>query len=364
MLTDLELGKSTSGNPIDMSYAPDGLVGFDRGVRQVYAELELRFDSRRASSEWEPPDVHSTGTLASLSLGRLTALDGADFWRSGVEVQQYLRIAKGPRLLSVRVRGDAVSGTRDEVPFLQLPALGGGAFLRGYARDRFRDRVAAVASVAYEWDLSRFTAAYLFVDAGRVFSALDNITFDNLRVGYGVGAELHNYRAFVLEGSLATSLDGGVFFNLSSTRRVRDRGWMLRRSRPRNRPRSGSRYPLRDHALRPGWHPARRRLGSPRIRQPVLHCDSAGDGGRRLHHRASHHATAFIRRHDLRAPRTRSLGDGAGHRRVAAVTRSRAAGAAASQPARVVPTRKAQALLRRIAPGLARGVQRCALTLA
>jgi hypothetical protein len=214
-LSERRFSRSDSGPPIDEVFDPAGLVDFSGGVRQLVDEGELRFDSRRPRSEWEGP-VRSSGTLALVSLGRVTRLDdGSDYWRYGAELQQFLRIAKGPRLLSLRVRGDAVSGSVDEVPFLELPSLGGSVFLRGYDTGRFRDRAAAVASLTYEWDLSRFTAAYVFTDAGRVFPSLDDLTLEDMRVGYGVGLELHSYNRYLLEGTIASSIDGGVFFNLS-----------------------------------------------------------------------------------------------------------------------------------------------------
>jgi len=215
-LTQLRFSRSTTGTPIDEVYEPSGLVGFDTGVRHAYAELELRWDTRRRSSPWEPRSVHGTGSFAAVFGGRVDRLDGgADFWRYGVELQHYMRIAKGPRLLIARFHGEAVSGTRDQVPFTELPMLGGATFLRGYTFERFRDRVAAVGSIAYEWDLSHLLDAYVFTDAGRVFSSIDGATFRDMRVGYGIGLELHSDTGFLFEGSIASSIDGGVFFSVS-----------------------------------------------------------------------------------------------------------------------------------------------------
>jgi hypothetical protein len=215
-LTDLKFGPSDKGAAIDEVYDPAGLVGFEGGVRHAYGELELRLDTRRRVTPWEPADVHSTGSLVAASLGRVDRLDGGtDFWHYGVELQQYLRLAKGPRVLSLRFRGDGVTGSRDEVPLTELPMLGGGTFLRGYPFERFRDRVAAMGSVAYEWDLSDFVNSCVFTDVGRVYSSLDDLTPRGMRVGYGIGASVQRDESFVLEGSLASSIDGGLFLNLS-----------------------------------------------------------------------------------------------------------------------------------------------------
>jgi hypothetical protein len=218
-LTDLQFGPSTSSasdTSIETAYAAPDLVGFATGVRHAYGELELSWDTRRPATAWEPRDVHSTGLLASVLAGRVHRLDGGvDFWRYGVELQQYWRIATGPRLIGVRFHGSGVTGGRDEVPFTELPMLGGSSLLRGYTFERFRDRVAASGSAQYQWDLSHLVDAYLFTDVGRVFPGLDQLTARGMRVGYGVGLEVHGTRGFVVEGSVATSIDGGVVLSVS-----------------------------------------------------------------------------------------------------------------------------------------------------
>lgn len=215
-LTELRFGRSTTGMPIDVVYSAPDLAGFDTGVRHAYGEIEIRWDTRRPTTSWEPRDVHSAGSLASAFAGRVHRLDsGPDFWRYGVELQHYWKIAKGPRLVAVRFHGDGVTGSRSEIPFTELPLLGGSSFLRGYPFERFRDRVAAFGSVQYQWDLSHLIDAYLFTDVGRVFPALDQLTARGMRVGYGVGLELHGNQGFWLEGSVASSIDGGLVLSLS-----------------------------------------------------------------------------------------------------------------------------------------------------
>ncbi|HEX3479066.1 MAG TPA: BamA/TamA family outer membrane protein [Kofleriaceae bacterium] len=215
-LTQLRFASSTTGTPIDEVYAPEDLVGFTTGVRHAYGELEVRWDTRRRATEWEPHDVHALGSLAAAFAGRVHRLDGgADFWRYGVELQHNWRLARGPRVLTVRLRGTGVTGQRDEVPFIELPALGGGSFLRGYDYLRFRDRVAGFGTIQYQWDLSNLVDAYLFTDAGRVFPSLDELTVRGMRLGYGIGLELHGQNGFLLEGTLASSIDGGLLVSLA-----------------------------------------------------------------------------------------------------------------------------------------------------
>jgi surface antigen Omp85-like protein len=215
-VSDVQFGPPDSNLPITSIYDPRGLVGFDGGVRYGYGELELRWDNRHNTTSWEPHAVVSGGELAAAFAGRQQRLDdGASFWRYGVDLEKFLRLSEGPRVLIAHFHGEGVTGSRDEVPFIELPSLGGPTYLRGYALDQFRDRIAAFGSLAYEWDLSQWFSARIFTDVGRVYSALDEVSLRHLRVGYGIGIEAHDPDSFVLEGSLGSSVDGGLFLNLS-----------------------------------------------------------------------------------------------------------------------------------------------------
>jgi hypothetical protein len=208
---------SSIDTPIEDVYNPALVVGYMDTFSHLYGELELRWDTRRAASVWEPKNVHGVGTLVSVFAGGVANLDDApDFWHYGGEIQHFIRLGTGPRVLALRFHGEGVTGSVDETPFVELPYLGGDTFLRGYHFQRFRDRVAAVASAQYLWDISHYVDAYLFVDTGRVYSAPDELTLSGLRMGYGLGLEAHTQNGkFLCEGSVASSIDGGVMFYLS-----------------------------------------------------------------------------------------------------------------------------------------------------
>lgn len=214
-LTERRFSPSDTGVSIDTVYDPMALVGYT-GVRYIYSELELRFDTRRNATRYEPRPFHSVGSLAAVFGGRIHRLDSApDYWRYGIDLQHFLRLAEGPRVLAFRLHGEAVSGPLAEVPFTELPQLGGLDDLRGYPSDRFRDRVAAFGSVDYAWDLSAWLSARVFVDAGRVFGSLDDLETGRVRVGYGIALEGHSEDSFGVLGALSSSIDGGLILNLS-----------------------------------------------------------------------------------------------------------------------------------------------------
>jgi hypothetical protein len=212
-LTDTSFATSDIGMPIGTLYDMSGLVGWS-GVTEGYGELELRWDSRRRTSVYEPRAVYARGSLVSVFGGRDHNWGAADFWRYGFDAQEFFRIGEGPRVLITRLHTEAVTGSRDEVPFTELPRLGGLTYLRGYALDRFRDRFASFGSLEYEWDLAYALSASVFVDAGRVYNRPSD-AIDQLRVGYGFGIEAHSANSFVMQASLASSIDGGLMFNLA-----------------------------------------------------------------------------------------------------------------------------------------------------
>ena len=213
-LTEIETSPSERGPLITDVYDMTTLVGFD-GYGYLYGELELAWDSRRQDRFTDAQRLYATGWLASAFVGKVAVLDSRDFWRYGADAQYFRRLGRGQRVLAVRLHGEAVSGARADVPFVELPALGGSTLLRGYATEQFRDRAIVLGSLEYEWDLAHTFFASTFVDVGRVFPALDELTLDGLRVGYGIAFELHDANDFFLRASVASSIDGGVFVDVS-----------------------------------------------------------------------------------------------------------------------------------------------------
>jgi hypothetical protein len=209
--TRLRYAPPTRGTPIDTVYEPAALVGFEQDVDHLYGELELRWDKRRISAPTWETTRYTTGWLASVFAGRVHQLDDrGDFTHYGGDVQVFLHLGLAPRMLVVRLLVEGVTGSRDVVPVPELPYLGGD-LLRGYPFARFRDRLSALGTAEYVWDLSNYMNAFVFVDGGRVYASPEALTLHGLRVGYGGGLALHRGANYLIAGTLASSIDGGLF---------------------------------------------------------------------------------------------------------------------------------------------------------
>ena len=208
---ELKYTPSTSSPGIEDVYDPGTLVGFDQTTRHVYAELELRWDTRRTADPYEPDAVHSLGSLAVVSGGYVHQFDNmSPFWHYRGDFQHYFRIGEGPRVLIGRLHGEGVTGDVMDVPITELPYLGGGTFLRGYTYARFRDRIALVGTVQYMWSLFPYASAFVFSDVGRVYRDWSDLTASGLHVGFGVGLSVYERDSFLADLTLGSSLDGGI----------------------------------------------------------------------------------------------------------------------------------------------------------
>jgi hypothetical protein len=183
--------------------------GFER-IDFSYGELELAWDTRRRADRTDMHGARGTGSLLLAFGGRARGIaDDVAFSRVGFDLQHYIRIARGPRTLELRAYVDAIAG--DQVPFSELPRLGGPSLLRGYPSDRFRDRIAVVTQASYLWSAASWLAPVLFVDCGRVFPDLAALSFDQPRVGFGAGLEVYSRGGLAMRFELASSIDGGLF---------------------------------------------------------------------------------------------------------------------------------------------------------
>ncbi len=208
---------------IEQRFDTSKLVGYERGVDNVYLEAELIYDTRRPSTKYAPRVLDSTGWYAAVHGGRAIGINGdpTAFYRYGGEVQRFFDLYEGNRILTLRALVDATSGGDGRmdptISFIDLPRLGGTEFLRGYPEGRFRDKAVALGTAEYTWDLGNFLAAYTFVDVGRALPSLRAIGDEGAsswHLGFGGGVQIHTNASFLMRGQLAFSREGNAFVEL------------------------------------------------------------------------------------------------------------------------------------------------------
>jgi hypothetical protein len=198
------------------------LAGWGEGARVAYAEAQLGWNTLAPGNEFVPTGAPSTGSRMSVFAGVARDAGGGmnvAYTRYGANALRYFDLFNGDRVLVLRGRLEGVAGDAAAIPFTDLPRLGGPTLLRGYIRDRFRDRVSMLASVEYRYPIWRQMAGFLFVDAGRVLPELSDAGRAlwqprQLRASVGGGLEFLNSDRFAIRGQVAGSSEG-VFFQLA-----------------------------------------------------------------------------------------------------------------------------------------------------
>jgi hypothetical protein len=206
--------------PIDTVYAVAGRPGFADPVTSAYGEAELILDTRHQTSPYQSKAVDASGWFMNAYLGGARGLgdDPTDYYRYGGEIQRFIDLYRGSRVLALRVMVEAIGGTtiRDnQIPLTDLPRLGGVEYLRGYKDSRFRDRALTLGTVEYSWDLGNYLAGYGFVDFGRVWPDLRDFEFEAFRVGFGGGIQVHTNSSFVMRAQVAANRTGDVLLQIT-----------------------------------------------------------------------------------------------------------------------------------------------------
>jgi hypothetical protein len=199
-------------------YDPETLVGATEGLARIAVDAEVALDTLAQPRFYLSGALPSRGWYIAARGGYVhgTRRDPSRFARWGFDVRRYVSLHGDDRILALRAlwRGVSASSLAD-VPFVDLPALGGAELLRGYPPDRFRDRQAGMASAEYQWGVDRNIAAFVFTDAGRVWRDRDALSDGDLRVGFGGGLQVHTMKNYLGRVLLSSSIDGGLFVQLS-----------------------------------------------------------------------------------------------------------------------------------------------------
>jgi outer membrane protein assembly factor BamA len=125
------------------------------------------------------------GRLAELSTYLFTQPLGSTFSFQVINgvYQQYWQI-RPKQVLAFQFKSRFSFG---DVPFLDLSTLGNDDILRGYPKNRFRDRHFAATQLEYRFPLWWRFGAVAFAGVGDVYGPSSELTIKNLKYSIGTG---------------------------------------------------------------------------------------------------------------------------------------------------------------------------------
>ncbi len=182
-------GSGATDPSIEVGYDTTTLRGFDRGVRNLELTGDFEIDTR------DHRGATTAGGLFRGFAGGGSLVEDARYCHYGTEAAYFVSPFWPRRTFVGRIALEGVLDRDDDIPFTELPRLGGAGLLRGYRTDRFRDKLATVATLEYRWPIHELITGELFVETAKVartYDALLGAGFpDHWHVGYGGGLIIH-----------------------------------------------------------------------------------------------------------------------------------------------------------------------------
>jgi hypothetical protein len=146
----------------------------------------------------------------------------------GASLTGFIDLFHGNRLLVLRAVYQAVAGPKENIPFVELPSLGGPHRLRGYPLHRFRDEKAFVATVEYQYPVHEYLAGTLFCDVGEVSENFEGLfQRPSFHFGGGGGLIVRKKEKVYLSAEIAGGEGVQVVFTTDPLRAFADRDDLL-----------------------------------------------------------------------------------------------------------------------------------------
>lgn len=183
--------------------------GFDDTATYLDVLIAGRYDTRDTAGR---PTRGLFLEASVLGRGEVTGkpLSGATF--SGI-ARLHLPVLRDDRVLVLCLRGGAATAlSGDDIPLDSLPVID-RSNVRGYDRERFRDRYAVVGTAEYRFPIYEYLAsgvgldAFAFVDAGTLWGQT-KFSLDPLRYSVGGGIRGAHETKLIFEATAGWSPEG------------------------------------------------------------------------------------------------------------------------------------------------------------
>ncbi len=133
-----------------------------------------------------------------------------DFQRFFLKTNGYWQLWSPNNILAARFWAQHV---RHTAPYFLMSTLGGGGTLRGFKVERFVDHAMTLVSVEYRFPVYGKLGGVLFMDSGRVYPTIRDVTLKDWHNNVGVGLRYY-LTNFVVRADIGSSdEDSRVFFN-------------------------------------------------------------------------------------------------------------------------------------------------------
>ena len=218
---------TTDGEPQVMRrFAGANVPGVGTDVDYVTAGAFLEYDSRNVpysrsyGRRFAPTERRLRALSLDASQGFYTAAEVThyrdvrqnehSFTRFTLDLQEYLPLEPGAQHgLAFRQFASFTQTFADrEVPFYRLQPIGGSRSLRGYTRDRFRDRNVFLVNAELRCHVWHWIDMAVFADAGHVFDDVADLNVHGIRHDVGIGFRLRTSTGTVARFEVARSPDG------------------------------------------------------------------------------------------------------------------------------------------------------------
>ncbi|CAN5918974.1 hypothetical protein BH11MYX3_BH11MYX3_28100 [soil metagenome] len=194
-------GSGATDPSIEAGYDTATLRGFDGGFRNLEVTGDFEVDTR---------DHHGATTSGGVFRGFAgggSLIEGARYGHYGTEAAYFVSPFWPRRTFVGRIALEGVIDADNDIPFTELPRLGGAGLLRGYRTDRFRDKLATTATLEYHWPIHELITGELFVEAAKVARTYDALLGTGFvsdgHVGDGGGLIIHTTERIRLRVDIA-----------------------------------------------------------------------------------------------------------------------------------------------------------------